>query len=253
MFDRLRALGLDTVPAPLRLLITAGARIDPQTVSWFHRTLGYKVHSFLGSSETGGISYDESDEVTDPLNVGRPMPETTIEIRDPDQAGRGRIFVAGTAVAGGYAQVYTRSEDDLVQVAAPSDSGLFIDYGFLTGDVGYIGNDGRVILTGRVSASINVAGLKVDPAEIERVLRELPGVADVRVIGASCDRRGQQLVAFIVSDHALSSVDLRQRCARQLSPHKIPRQFIFLDRLPLDARGKMDRRALEALAATAPA
>jgi acyl-CoA synthetase (AMP-forming)/AMP-acid ligase II len=72
-------------------------------------------------------------------------------------------------------------------------------------------------------------------------------------MGASCDRRGQQLVAFIVSDQPLTSVELRQRCARTLSPHKIPRQFIFLDQLPLDARGKTDRRALEALAADAPA
>jgi acyl-CoA synthetase (AMP-forming)/AMP-acid ligase II len=93
----------------------------------------------------------------------------------------------------------------------------------------------------------------VDPTEIERVLRTLPGVADVRVMGASCDRRGQQLVAFVVSDQKLTSVDIRQRCARMLSPHKIPRQFIFLNELPLDARGKMDRRALETLAAEAPA
>ncbi len=73
------------------------------------------------------------------------------------------------------------------------------------------------------------------------------------MMGASCDRRGQQLVAFVVSDQSLTSVDIRQRCARTLSPHKIPRQFIFLDQLPLDARGKMDRRALEALAAEGPA
>jgi acyl-CoA synthetase (AMP-forming)/AMP-acid ligase II len=132
-------------------------------------------------------------------------------------------------------------------------AGGFVDGGFLTGDTGYFDEVGRLILTGRVSPSINVAGLKVDPTEIERILRALPGVADVRVMGASCDRRGQQLVAFIVSDQALTSVDIRQRCARMLSPHKIPRQFVFLDQLPLDARGKMDRRALEALAAAAPA
>jgi acyl-coenzyme A synthetase/AMP-(fatty) acid ligase len=85
------------------------------------------------------------------------------------------------------------------------------------------------------------------------VLLELPGVAAVRVVGASCDRRGQQLVAFVVSDRPMTSLDLRRRCARTLSPHKIPRQFIFLDQFPVDARGKMDRRALEALAAAAPA
>jgi len=248
MFDRLRGLNTDGLPASLRLLITAGARIDPATVLWFHRVLRHKVHSFFGSSETGGISYDDSDEVTDPIDVGRPMPETTIEIRSPDRAGHGRIFVSGTAVATSYAP----AAGGVLAEAGSGGGDGFVDGGFLTGDVGYIGEGGRLILSGRVSGSINVAGLKVNPAEIERVIGALPGVADVRVIGASCDRRGQQIVAFIVSDHSLTSLDIRQRCARRLSPHKIPRQFIFLDQLPLDARGKMDRRALEALAATAP-
>jgi len=254
MFDRFRRLNVDRLPARLRLLITAGARIDPATVGWFHQSLRRKVHSFYGSSETGGIAYDDGDEVTEPLTVGRPMPETAIDIRSPDgalspeglrhttAAGSGRIFVSGTAVASAYA-------DDL---SRDLDTG-FADGGFLTGDVGCFDNRGRLVLTGRVSTLINVAGLKVDPAEVERVLLEFPGIAEARVMGASCDRRGQQLVAFIVSDQPLTSVDLRQRCARTLSPHKIPRRFIFLDQLPLDARGKTDRRALEALAADAPA
>jgi len=93
----------------------------------------------------------------------------------------------------------------------------------------------------------------LDPLVLRAELATAPAFAGVRVMAASCDRRGQQLVAFVVSDQPMTSVDLRQRCARTLSPHKIPRQFIFLDQLPVDARGKMDRRALEALAADAPA
>ncbi len=241
MFDRLRAAPVERLPGGLRLLITAGAKIDPATVAWFHRSLGRKVHSFYGSSETGGIAYDDSLTLSDPLHVGHPMPETSIAIRDPDSVGAGRVFVAGSAVAAGYATD---------RWGAPS---AFVDGGFLTGDLGHFDDGGGLVLTGRVSTLVNVAGLKVDPAEVERVLLELPGVADVRVMGASCDRRGQQLVAFVVSNRAMTQVDLRQGCARTLSPHKIPRQFIFLDRFPLDARGKMDRRALEAMAADTPA
>jgi acyl-CoA synthetase (AMP-forming)/AMP-acid ligase II len=250
MFDRFRTQGLEQLPRSLRLLITAGAPIDPATVTWFRRRLGRKIHSFYGSSETGGIAYDDSDEVTDPIDVGRPMPETTIEIRQLDGEGRGRIFVRGTAVAGSYAG------DDVDPVApavgdADDRAGGFVDGGFLTGDLGYLDGSGRLVLTERLSASVNVAGLKVNPREIEGVLRDLPGVADVRVMGASCDRRGQMLVAFVVSDQVLTPVELRRRCARRLSPHKIPRRFIFLERFPLDERGKMDRRALEALVADA--
>jgi long-chain acyl-CoA synthetase len=235
MFERLRAVDIERLPSRLRLLVTAGSRIDPATVGWFHQRYGRKVHSFYGSSETGGITYDDSLEVGDPLHVGRPMPETMITIRAADATGTGRIFVAGTAVASGYA------DGDAI------DAG-FADGGFMTADQGYRDGLGRLVLTGRVSLMVNVAGRKVDPSEVERVLVHLPEVVDAHVIGASCDHRGQQLVAFVISRTALTPVTMRQRCAKVLSPHKIPRRFIFLDRFPTDSRGKTDRRALEALA-----
>ena len=239
MFERLKSLGqVDQLPSSLRLLITAGARIDPGTVLWFRERLARKVHSFYGSSETGGIAYDDSEDVTDPLHVGRAMPETTMTIRPAGRTGPvGRIFVQGNAVASGYAR------------AGDGDSvSTFRDGGFLTGDLGYVNGGGRLVLTGRVSALVNVAGRKVDPAEVERLLVELPGISDARVLGVPCDQRGQQVVAFIVrADSALTPIAIRQLCAASLSTHKIPRRFVFVDRFPVDARGKLDRPALQAL------
>lgn len=243
MFEQIQTSGEIThLPATLRLLITAGARVDIATVAWFAERLGRKVHSFYGSSESGGIAYDDSEEVSDLVHVGRPMPETTVEIRpyEPSEAGMGRIFVSGTAVCAGYA----------TGTAADGPS-AFCDGGFLTGDIGRHDSQGRLVLTGRVSPLVNVAGRKVDPAEIERVLAGLENVVDARVLGVSCDKRGQEIVAFVVrSSPALTPIAIRRLCAGTLSPYKIPRRFIFLDRLPVDARGKMDRRALEALAST---
>jgi acyl-CoA synthetase (AMP-forming)/AMP-acid ligase II len=243
MFERIRSLeGMERLPASLRLLITAGARMDAGTVAWFERHLHRKVHSFYGSSETGGIAYDDSEDVCDPLHVGRAMPETAITIRQPERGeSAGRIFVEGNAVASGYA-----SADEADAVSA------FSDGGFLTGDLGCLDGTGRLVLTGRASALVNVAGRKVDPAEVERRLRELPGIADARVLGMACDTRGQQVVAFLVrTDAALTPLAIRQRCAETLSTHKIPRRFVFVDRFPVDARGKIDRRALERLASSA--
>jgi acyl-CoA synthetase (AMP-forming)/AMP-acid ligase II len=239
MFDRLKLLeGLDRLPAALRLLITAGARIDAGTVSWFRRHLDRKVHSFYGSSETGGIAYDDSEDVNDPPHVGLAMPETAITIRRPEPgSSMGRIFVEGNAVASGYAH---SDEGDGVSA--------FSGDGFLTGDLGHLDGAGRLVLTGRASPLVNVAGRKVNPAEVERRLLELPGIADARVLGMSCDTRGQQVVAFLVrTDTALTPLTIRQRCAETLSTHKIPRRFVFVDRFPVDARGKIDRRALQEL------
>jgi acyl-CoA synthetase (AMP-forming)/AMP-acid ligase II len=243
MFDQIQAsLEIDRLPAGLRLLITAGARIDPGTVLWFQERFGRKIHSFYGSSETGGISYDDSEEVSDLPHVGWPMPETTIEIKPSARTGEGagRIFVSGPAVCGHYADEHDSARP-----------GAFDDGGFFTGDVGYLDGRGRIVLTGRLSPLVNVAGRKVDPAEVERVLAGLRDVVEARVLGISCDKRGQQIVAFVVrSSPTLTPIAIRKLCAGMLSPYKIPRRFVFLDRLPVDARGKMDRRALEALAST---
>jgi long-chain acyl-CoA synthetase len=242
MFERVKSSEtIDRLPPTLRLLITAGARIDSSTVLWFRQKLGRKVHSFYGSSETGGIAYDDSEDLSEPLHVGRAMPETTVTVRQPEAGvSAGRVFVSGNAVALGYA----REEYDPVA--------RFCHGGFLTGDLGYFDDRKQLVLTGRASALVNVAGRKVDPAEVERKLLELPGIADARVLGMACDRRGQQVVAFVVrADSALTPLAIRQLCAATLSTHKIPRRFVFVDRFPVDSRGKIDRRALSELASNA--
>jgi acyl-CoA synthetase (AMP-forming)/AMP-acid ligase II len=77
----------------------------------------------------------------------------------------------------------------------------------------------------------------------------LPDVSDARVVGIDCRTRGQELVAFVLrASGSLTPIALRRSCARTLSPYKIPRRFIFLERWPVDSRGKVDKRALEALA-----
>ena len=237
MFEHLRSvLPSAPLPATLRLLVSAGAPLEPATVQWFHRHTGRKIHSFYGSSAAGGIAFDESDDIRDPVDVGRPVPRVTIDIRDGDDRG-GRVFVKSGAVSAGY--LHAQSDDDV---------SAFREGGFLSGDLGRFNAAGRLVLTGRVSPLVNVAGRKVDPSEVERALRSVAHVADVRVMGTSHGTRGEELVAFVVrTDDSVTPLHLRQHCARTLSPYKIPRRFIFLEQLPLTPRGKLDRKALEAM------
>ena len=103
-----------------------------------------------------------------------------------------------------------------------------------------------------MSLFVNVAGRKVNVAEVERVLAEMPRVSAVRVVEVDCPSRGQTLVACVVlDDPPPTAVEMRAYCARRLSAHKIPREFRPWQ-LPVDARGKVDRRALAALAAAPP-
>jgi acyl-CoA synthetase (AMP-forming)/AMP-acid ligase II len=147
--------------------------------------------------------------------------------------GAGRIHVRSEAVSSGY----TSSTPD-----------GFDEDGFLTGDYGAWDDAGRLTLLGRVSSFVNVAGRKVQPDEVEQVLRTMPGVADVRVVAAADEQRGQQIVACIVANrNDISVLTVRQFCAARLAAHKVPRTVIFLDAIPLTARGKTDRHALDDL------
>ena len=227
---------VDGWPSCLELLISAGARLDVQTVRAFHDLFGIKIHSFYGASEAGGIAYDASDAVLADGQVGMAMPGVTVSVRPDDEAapGSGRVFVRSDAVSNGY------TEDD--------ENSAFVDGGFLTGDLGFVDSQGHVTLTGRASPAVNVAGRKVHPAEVERVLRSMDGVEDVCVIAAPDPRRGQQILACIISRHPPSALEVRQFCAARLAPHKVPRAIVFLPALPLTPRGKTDRARLLSLA-----
>ena len=236
MFDYLRRHHLAETLGVVRLLITAGAPIAPDTLAFYKRSLGRKIHSFYGTSETGGICYDASTDLGDEPTVGRPMPETTVTL-EPTESGDRRVFVRGPAVASGYAG---GNPDDGVSA--------FAGGGFLTGDLGRFDIGGRLTLIGRVSKFINVAGRKVDPSEVESVLRSAALVLEAAVIGVRCDTRGEQVVACVrPKDPSLSSSDLRAYCARFLAGYKVPRKIVLVDGLPVDRRGKLDRPAIERL------
>lgn len=227
----------DGWPSCLTYLVSAGARLDPDVVQKFHERFGVKIHSFYGTTETGGIAYDDGDDIDGSVSVGRALSGVTITLRhDRDTPeGCGRVHVRGVAVSDGY-----------VDGAAADE---FTDGGFLTGDYGAFDARGNLVLMGRVSSFVNIAGRKVQPEEVEHVLQSMPKVADVRVLAAPDAQRGQQIVACVVpaASQALHAIDVRRFCAERLAPHKIPRIILFLKSIPLTSRGKTDRAALEEL------
>ena len=224
-------------PPRLRILVSAGARLETATVRRFFDVCKVKVHSFYGTTETGGIAFDESPDLQDETTVGRPLRDVRVTLRPEPEAPAdgGRVHVSGPAVAAGYAG----------DVEA---DGSFVDGGYLTGDFARFDTGGRLVLAGRVSRFVNVAGRKVQPEEVEAALRTMPGVADARVLGAPDARRGQQIVACLVADGAPPDIlAVRQHCASRLAAYKVPRAVIWLDRIPLTTRGKTDRVQLQAL------
>jgi acyl-CoA synthetase (AMP-forming)/AMP-acid ligase II len=224
-------------PRTLNALMSAGAPLDASTVHAFARAFGVKVHSFYGTSETGGIAYDDSDDLDAAGTVGRPLPDVTVTLRSEAGAPQdgGRVHVASAAVASGYAGKAPSADD-------------FTEGGFLTGDFGRFDAGRNLVLTGRASSFINVAGRKVQPEEVEQVLRTMTGIADVRVLGVADAVRGQQILACVVTDGAsLTASAVRGYCAARLAAYKVPRTIVWLPAIPLTERGKTDRAKLEAL------
>jgi long-chain acyl-CoA synthetase len=222
-------------PETLTHMISAGAPLHASTVTAMHAAVGSTIHSFYGTSESGGIAFDERvtprPSGTSGFVVGRPLPRVTVTLRPDEQAAApaGRVHVTSRGVAAGYAGLQDVS---------------FTDGGFLTGDLGSFDADGRLVLTGRVSSFVNVAGKKVQPAEVEAVLREADGVGDAKVFGVPDERRGETLVACVVGDPSADPAALRRHCISRLSPQKVPRVILHFESWPLTERGKVDRLAL---------
>ena len=237
MFQHFLSNPPDVWPAGIRRIMSAGARLPREIAREFRDCFGVKIHSFYGTTEAGGIAYDGSDDQNDD-SVGKPLPGVTITFHPEENAspGSGRIHVRSAGASSGYAK---------------GDNEAFYDGGYLTGDYGAFDDRGQLLLTGQVSSFVNVAGRKVQPIEVEQVLRRMPGIQDVRVLAGIDLRRGEHVVACIVPDraggHAPTTFEVRRFCSARLAPYKIPRTVVFLETMPLTPRGKIDRQALDAL------
>lgn len=222
-------------PPGLTLLVSAGAPLELETVRGFQRQFDVTIHSFYGASEAGGIAFD-AEGAGEVATVGRALPDVTITLR-PDEGvppGYGRVHVRSTAVSPCY-------------VGDAAEAGALADGGFLTGDYGQWLDDGRLVLAGRVSSFINVAGYKVQPAEVERVLLTIPGVTDARVIAVTDNIRGEGIAAVVAGPPGLALAAVRQHCTARLATYKIPRLVVTVEHLPRTPRGKADYRAIRAL------
>ncbi|CAN5595616.1 long-chain fatty acid--CoA ligase [soil metagenome] len=225
-----RALsGLEPGNLELRLCISAGAPLSREVAERFGEKWGRKVHTFYGSSECGGICYDAGTE-TSPREgyVGHPM--RGVDIKPLSAKWPAQIEVQSAAVGEGYHPA--QPDDELREgVFRPSDLLAATSEGY--------------VITGRISDLINVSGRKVNPSEIERVLSRCPGVREVIVVGLPEGFRGEEVAACVVGE--TTEAVLRQFSGGILPAWQIPRRWVFVDSLPVNARGKISRAEIRGL------
>jgi long-chain acyl-CoA synthetase len=211
------------MPRSLRLVVSAGAVLLPEVAAAFAARFQMPVHSFYGSTESGGICFDRSGTAAAAGTVGSPVDGVTVTLD-----AEGRVVVASAAVG-----------------AALDGCGNPAQGRFVTADLGQWRGD-QLVLLGRASEVFDVGGHKVHPREIERLVAELPGIDDVVVVPWR-GHRGRATCAALVAASTIDEAAVRRHCVLRLPPAKVPRCIVVVPTLPRSDRGKLPRAEIERL------
>jgi acyl-CoA synthetase (AMP-forming)/AMP-acid ligase II len=221
---------METTPElpKLRLCISAGAPLPLEVARKFRAKFGQTIHSFYGSSECGGICYDREARLEEAGFVGPPMNGVKIEMLEP-AASASRIRIQSPAAGDGY---FPEPEEEKL-------SGGF----FMPDDLLSRSGDGFQIV-GRVSDVINVAGKKVNPAEVEAELLRFDGVRAAVVFGRESALRNEEVAACVAANGEIREAELLEFCRQRLSGWQVPKRIFFVEEIPVNERGKISRREL---------
>jgi thioesterase domain-containing protein/acyl carrier protein len=137
--------------------------------------------------------------------------------------------------------------------ASEADGAVFRRGWFHTGDLGRVDRDGYLYLTGRIKEQISRGGAKVNPVEVDEVLKADPDVVDAGTFSFPHRTLGEEVAAAVVlrPDATATEASLRDRAIEQLAPHKVPRRIVFVDSIPRQL-GKVQRRTLAEMVGLGP-
>jgi acyl-coenzyme A synthetase/AMP-(fatty) acid ligase len=209
--------------APVALAISAGAPLPLEVERGVFEACGLKLHNFYGSSECGGIAYDRTDTPRkDAALAGTSMEGVRLDVNE-----EGCLVVRGNNVGEGY---------------WPSPEPSLGAGEFVTSDVVEL-REGAVLMRGRVSDAINIAGRKLNPAEVEEALLECKGVKHCVVFGVPSEdaSRCEETVACVNVAENLTEKELLKLVGSRLATWQLPRHVWFCGDLEPNARGKISR------------
>ena len=216
-----------------------GAPMAPAEKIRAKRTLCDNFVQVYGATTCGRIStLSGADLEAHPDSLGRVLPHIVMQMVDEED----RPLPAGEP---GIIRLRCPGMAQRVYGASGMSAGDgFKDGWAYPGDIGAIDAHGLLHLLGRTSDVIIRGGANVHPSEVERVIEECEGVADVAVVGFTKLPEGEEIAAFIVRSRELTEAALDAHCRTRLAPDKRPRKFVFVPDLPRNANGKVLRTEL---------
>jgi acyl-CoA synthetase (AMP-forming)/AMP-acid ligase II len=230
--------------ATLRAPRTGGAELPDATRAQFAARFGCAVIGTYGLTEAPAtVTIEPRGEPRVEGSSGRALPYLEVLVVDDEGAPlptgeTGEITVAATT-SGAWRDVWRPMLGYWRRPAASRDA--VRDSVLFTGDIGRLDEDGNLFVLDRKGNLITRGGANVYPAEVERVLRKLPGVAHSAVVGIPDPRLGERVaVAIEVAPGATLGPDAAlQHCRSQLPRDKVPEFVVFVDALPRNAMGKV--------------
>lgn len=218
--------------ATVRMAVSTAMKLPDETAGAFAAKFGFELTEAYGIIELGLPFLNVGNESRKRGCVGRPQPGYAVRVVSPGAEGAGAIQVRGPGMFDAYVSPWrTRAE-------------VLEDGWFDTGDVGRVDEGGALFILGRRKSVINFVGMKVFPDEVEQVLNGHPAVAESLVYGEAHPYFGQTPCAKVVLKPGAPVPDLaslRRYCFERLAPHKVPKEFRFVERLERTASGKLRR------------
>ncbi|MBT2215351.1 fatty acid--CoA ligase family protein [Virgibacillus dakarensis] len=224
----------------IRLCISGGSAMPVALLKEFEKKFDVIVSEGYGLSEASPVTcFNPLDRPRKPGSIGANI--VNVENKVVDEFGEevemgevGELIVRGPNVMKGYYKM-------------PEETAATLKNGWLyTGDLARMDDEGYFYIVDRKKDLILVGGYNVYPREVEEVLYEHPGVAEVVVVGMPDPDSGEAVVSFVVAnDPAIAEDDLREFCKAHLAKYKVPAKIEFLDELPKNTTGKILRKNLQ--------
>jgi long-chain acyl-CoA synthetase len=226
--------------ANVRLALTGASKLPEAVWATMDERFGVKLREGYGLTESSAVVTTSTGIDPKPGSIGVPLDGVEVRLVDSDgedtlEGDAGEIWVRGPGVFHGY----WNDPDDTARV-------LTADGWLRTGDIAVIDDDGYMFLVDRAKDLIIVSGFNVFPAEVEDVIHQLPGVAEVAVVGVPHPHTGEAVKAYVVLDpgHSLDEEQVVRHCEEELARYKCPTKVLFVDELPRGMGGKILRRIL---------
>ncbi|MDI9897101.1 non-ribosomal peptide synthase/polyketide synthase [Rhodococcus sp. IEGM 1381] len=234
----------------LRMVFASGEALPARTVNAFHSISDAELHNLYGPTEAAvDVTHYRTQQVEDAsVPIGAAVDDTDLYVLDEGlrrspRGIEGELYLAGLQLARGYLGRTDLTADRFV--ADPfGEPG---DRMYRTGDLVRRRSDGLIEYIGRTDFQVKLRGLRIELGEIESALLAEPEVTQAAVLLHSSEQSEQQLVGYVVSTEPdIDHERLADAVRRRTPEYMVPSVFVVLDEFPLNASGKLDRKALPA-------